>query len=157
MIKHEYKKAGLLYSVQMVFVMIMVMIIFSGGVYLGSQTVDNYRRDMLIEQSKAIDHALQMYAKAHLAVDTSTCVINDEKTKLKYTKTRIYPNNLQELGVIRDNFGYLSRHLKFQSLDNVNYDLFRYSVQKSDDGNMTYQLEVKLPNGYNYTSPGSNK
>lgn len=154
----DLKRKGIAFSLEMVFNLIVIGLVFGGGLYLGMQTVENCRRELLIEQAKAIDHALDRFAKAHIGVDGTTVTLNKEKMKLNYDKMRYYPETLQELGVIRDDFGYLSKHLKFKLLDTtVHYDVFQYSVNKEANGKMTYQLEVLLPDGYIYTSPGSNK
>lgn len=125
---------------------IVMVIFFSGGIFLGNYMVDSFKTDNIILQCNAIDRALVLYSDAHNAV-LKTSVILDDENRILYKHTRIYPNTLEELGVIRYEQGYFSREIDF--------DQFHYSVNKKEDGSMTYTLSVVMPNGAVYVSPCS--
>jgi len=143
------KKYGIVFSWQAVLVLSFLLIIFSGGGYLGNYTISNYYANRLITECDAIDRALEMYAKSHRSVLTDTTRIYSDSNKLIYESGRVYPDNLSELGIVQSEDGYFTTK--------INLNQFSYQTQKNANGKMTYELGVNLPNGVHYTSPRSNK
>lgn len=143
------KKAGMLFSFETVFVILAITIVFSGGVYAGSNIVRNYRSEHLKNECIAIDGALEMYTMAHQAVLTDTVRTDSTTGKLLYDNSRVYPTNLLEVGVVQSEFGYFTTA--------INLSKFSYQTTTASNGKMTYELGVTLPNGTYYTSPRSNK
>lgn len=126
----------------------MMIIMFSGGIAAGYQVVSNYRADSLMRQCEILDRSLQIYSKMHKAVLMNSVTL-DENNKLQYSHTRIYPDSLEELGIVQDEQGYFSR--------DIDLSKFTYTVTKNASGSMTYKLGVTLPNGKFYTSPQSDR
>lgn len=126
----------------------MMIIMFSGGIAADYQVVNNYRADSLMRQCEILDRSLQIYSKMHKAVLMNSVTL-DENNKLQYSHTRIYPDSLEELGIVQDEQGYFSR--------DIDLSKFTHTVTKNANGSMTYKLGVTLPNGKFYTSPQSDR
>lgn len=140
------KKRGILLY-QLVLVLLITLIVFGIGVTTGNNVMKNVRTDNLRSQCNIIDRSLEAYAKSHRGVTTTSVTYNSEG-KVSYTQNRQYPENLTELGEIQDK-GYFST--------SIDLTKFTYSMAQVSDGTMVYKLEVHLPDGTVYTSPGSNK
>lgn len=141
----NWKRNG--YTLLSTTIAIIFMITFlTGGIFLGNYMVDSFKTDNLILQCDAIDRALVLYSDAHNAV-LKTSVVLDEENRILYKHTRVYPNSLEELGIIQYEQGYFSREIDFSQ--------FHYTVTKKDDGSMNYKLSVVMPNGAVYVSPCS--
>ncbi len=134
--------------VNMVIYISLCIVLFAGGISAGYKFVENYRSDCLMRQCEAIDRSLLMYSKWHKAVLLDSVSMTEEEN-LRYSHTRIFPDSLNELGVIQDEQGYFSKEIDFSQ--------FSYSVTKKNNGSMTYRLGVTLPNGKFYTSPQSDQ
>lgn len=139
-------KGSTLYS-SIIYVAIMIAL-FSGGIATGYHVMNNYKADALVRQCEVLDRSLQIYSKMHKAVLLNSVDI-DENGKLKYYNTKIYPKNLEELGIIQDEQGYFSK--------DIDLSKFTYTVTRDANGSMTYKLGVVLPNGKFYTSSHSDK
>lgn len=147
-----YKKssAGTAFSLEALIVVIIMLILFTGGMFAGGAAIHHFRTDKLKSECVTIDHALEMYSLAHKTIKSSTAKIDPQNKDLKYEKGRKYPANLEELGIVSDKFGYFSTEIDLKK--------FQYKTMKSTtDNSMTYELGVTLPNGIFYRSPGSNK
>jgi hypothetical protein len=142
------KKAGMPFSFEIVLAILVLTVVFGGGIYTGSKTVSNYRSEHLKNECIAIDGALEMYAMAHQSVLTDTTKVSTTG-KLLYENSRVYPANLSELSVVQMEFGYFTTA--------INLSKFSYQTTTASNGKMTYELGVTLPNGSYYTSPRSNK
>ena len=127
---------------------VVMCIVFAGGVSIGYRFVENYKKDLLIHQCDVIDRSLAMYSKMHKAVRTDSVQIDDEKG-ITYSHTHIFPESLEQLGIIQDEQGYFSKEIDFSQ--------FTYSVKKNPNGSMTYKLGGKLPDGKFYKSLQSDK
>ena len=127
-------------------VIIFLVTFCASGIFLGNYMVNSFKTDNLVLQCDAIDRALVLYSDAHNAVLT-TSVTLDEENRILYKHTRVYPDSLEELGIIRYEQGYFSAEIDFNQ--------FHYTVNKKDDGSMTYKLSVIMPNGMVYVSPCS--
>ena len=144
--KKIMKSPGVLMTSTVIYVV--MCIVFAGGVSIGYRFVENYKKDLLIHQCDVIDRSLAMYSKMHKAVRTDSGQIDDEKG-ITYSHTHIFPESLEQLGIIQDEQGYFSKEIDFSQ--------FTYSVKKNPNGSMTYKLGVTLPVGNFYTSPQSDK
>ena len=142
------KLCGTVLLLESVLTISLFIIIFSGGILLGGHIVTNFKTDKMISESTTIDRALEMYSMAHQSIKTDTIKISDI-TGIQYSKNKVYPQNLTELGIIQDKFGYFTT--------NVDLSKFNYSVIVQNNGFMTYELGVTLPNGKYYKSLGSDK
>lgn len=145
--KEQNKVHGFFLSSTVVYIVVCI-VLFSSGISIGYQFVENYKKDLLIHQCDVLDRSLAMYSKMHKAVLTDSVQIDDEKG-ITYSHTRIFPESLEQLGIIQDEQGYFSREIDFSK--------FTYSVKKNPNGSMTYKLGVTLPDGKFYTSPQSDK
>lgn len=112
-----------------------------------STLIKNYRTEQLKETAAILDKALEAYSRAHIGVKAGSPDLSSGK--LTYDKTRLYPENLEELIRVRSEQGYLS--------ENINLDDFSYETETDSDDVMTYKLEVTLPDGSVYLSPGSRR
>lgn len=143
--KLHWKRNG--YTLFSTIIAIIFLVTFcASGIFLGNYMVNSFKTDNLALQCDAIDRALVLYSDAHNAVLT-TSVTLDEENRILYKHTRVYPDSLEELGIIRYEQGYFSAEIDFNQ--------FHYTVNKKDDGSMTYKLSVIMPNGMVYVSPCS--
>ena len=143
--KLHWKRNG--YTLFSTIIAIVFLVTFcASGIFLGNYMVNSFKTDNLVLQCDAIDRALVLYSDAHNAVLT-TSVTLDEENRILYKHTRVYPDSLEELGIIRYEQGYFSAEIDFNQ--------FHYTVNKKDDGSMTYKLSVIMPNGMVYVSPCS--
>lgn len=143
--KLHWKRNG--YTLFSTIIAIIFLVTFcASGIFLGNYMVNSFKTDNLVLQCDAIDRALVLYSDAHNAVLT-TSVTLDEENRILYKHTRVYPDSLEELGIIRYEQGYFSAEIDFNQ--------FHYTVNKKDDGSMTYKLSVVMPNGAVYISPCS--
>lgn len=136
------KKGYIAFSMLLVYVFLLMA--FSAGIYGGNLFVSNMKVENLVTQCNVIDTSLEVWSKSHTAVDVASVTYENEKTH--FNKKRLYPEDLTELGIIQ-NMGYFSR-------STIDLSQFKYSTL--DDGT-SYVLEVTLPNGAVFQSPGSNK
>ena len=143
--KLHWKRNG--YTLFSTIIAIIFLVTFcASGIFLGNYMVNSFKTDNLVLQCDAIDRALVLYSDAHNAV-LKTSVTLDEENRILYKHTRVYPDSLEELGIIRYEQGYFSAEIDFNQ--------FHYTVNKKDDGSMTYKLSVIMPNGMVYVSPCS--
>lgn len=136
------KKGYIAFSTLLIYVLFIMA--FSTGVYGGGLFVTNMRVTNLVTQCSVIDSSLEGWSKSHTGVDVASITYENDKTH--FTKKRLYPETLSELGIIQ-NMGYFSR-------STIDLSQFRYITL--DDGT-SYVLEVNLPNGSVFQSPGSHK
>ena len=128
---------------------LIILILFAGGVYLGSNVVKDYRSDVLARECDVLDQALALYAKSHMEIQEDSISYDADTSKLTYTKAKSYPATLKDLGVVRDEQAYFTKEIDLSKFD--------YTVSTDADGKTTYKLGVHMPNGYYYTSPYSGK
>ena len=150
-LKHLVKQAGFLFPSVMLAILFFVLA-FAGSMYVGIRVIDNYRADVLVRECDALDSALLMYAKAHRQVNPEDVEIRTQKdgnSYMFYTTGPVFPKNLSDLGIVRDEQGYFSEVIDLSE--------FTYATQTDADGNMTYTLGVTMPNGEYYLSPLSKK
>jgi len=73
------KKKGFLFPYETVIVLLICVILFSGGAYQGSKMINNFKADELVRQCEVIDTALVMYSKAHTKVLPATVSFKEGK------------------------------------------------------------------------------
>ena len=153
----RYKRQGLLFSMQTLLFLLCILTITGVGINMASTMIANYRTDKLISDCNTIDNALEMYAHGHRAIKTSTFKVYVDEYGIEhilYDQGKVYPKNLQELGYLQSEFGYIARSLFARSKE-IDYANFNYRTGYYDGDNMRYELSVRLPNGQIYTSPHS--
>lgn len=127
--------------------MLILVIAFVISAYTGWAVVGSFRADLMKQEVEAVDKALYFYSLSHKPLDGT---LNGDG------KTNIYPESLMELGVIQYNFKCPIGHITISTDVDVSNGVFIYKPVKGAEGEFTsYTLQVRLPDGYIYTSPGS--
>ena len=153
------KYKGVAFSLNMGLALAMVTILLVGGMSLaGVGFYKNYQSDLLRDKCNQLDYAVRRYGQAHLAVDTSSENYDDEG-KLHYNMLPTYPAFQAKLADLHS-FGYLSTELKisdFQWRSTYNGAVQDTSVifYRANSNCTAYRIEVMLPNGKKYVTPGS--
>ena len=128
---------------------LVIIIVFSGGVLLGSKVVRDYKTEVVMRECNVIDDALHQYAISHTSIQDGS-VKYDTTNGVQFTPDRIYPESLKDLGVVRDEQAYFAKDIDLTKFD--------YKVTTDPDTKLhTYTLAVHMPNGFYYTSPLSGK
>jgi len=126
-----------------------IIIVFAGGVLLGSKVVRDYRTEVVMRECNVLDDALHQYAVSHTSIQAGS-VKYDSTNGVQFTPDRVYPATLKELGVVRDEQAYFAK--------NIDLTKFDYKVSTDPTTKLhTYTLAVHMPNGFYYTSPLSGK
>lgn len=111
----------------------------AGSALWNVSIIHNAKADELRAECSAIDRSLEIWSKSHRAIKEET-IRYQEDGHVYYEKERVYPASLEELREL----GYVWRGMDGSS--------FRYNTQGNETG---YHLEVELPMGATYVSPGS--
>jgi hypothetical protein len=91
---------GTAFAMQSVIGISLMLIIFSGGVYIGNSFMTQYRTDKIISDCDTLDRALARYSKYHRGLNEAS-VLLDSEGKLVYKKTAVYPKSLSELKLVQ--------------------------------------------------------
>lgn len=135
-------KHGFISALEACFYCLLLLVALGGGFFLGYSAMSAYRTDVVMEDAALLDQSLRMYAQTR--------------------EIPAYPSDLHEISVARkDNRRILRRFIRF--LRHGDYDesaeiksRFTYTPLLDAERHYTmYRLEVTLPNGQNYLSPGS--
>lgn len=129
-------------SLSVILSVMMVLIVMVGLSVAGVNIVRGVKTDKLKAECDVIDHALETWASAHKRV-VEASIHQDEEGRTYYGMERQYPETLEQLGELQV-YGYIPR-----SIDKSG---FRYATR---DHATRYRLEVNLPDGSVYVSPGS--
>lgn len=137
-------------------------IILSCTMTLGYHAVKNHTINTLQISAGRIDEALAEYARHYQGVSIDSVNVDDTKPEVFYNTTELYPKNITELAVLRDQYGYIPRTVIFKGVDvtNEKYGVFDYTTNYDEStGLMTYHLTVSLPPDGSevYVSRGSDK
>lgn len=135
--KAQVKRRGYL-SIAVALVVVFIGIL-AGSVLFNVSIIHNVKADQLRAECSMIDRSLEMWSKSHRAIKKET-IQYPADGRVSYEKKRVYPASLEELKEL----GYVWR--------GMDGSIFRYSTEGSDTG---YHLEVDLPMGVTYVSPGS--
>ena len=146
-------------------------IAFSGGIVALNSFITNYRTEQIKSVVNTIDNALQLYAKNHRAVLPSTLQMSEtpqHTENLKFKQGATYPTDLNELGLLESQFGYLSRSTpviqgsKWNDYYNAEVSTwkqsyiadkehggwqFSYKTTRLDGNAFFYNIVVTFPNG----------
>ena len=165
------KFQGLIFSVQSVFAIIFIVVAFSFGVVALNSLIINYRVQQAKSVCETINSALQLYAKNHRAVFPSSLKMSetsDHTDILKFKQGAVYPKDLNELGLLESQFGYLSRSTpviqgsKWNDYYNAEVSTwkqsyiadkahdgwsFTYTTERLDGNVLGYTIEITLPDG----------
>lgn len=152
---NRFKFRGAYFVLQLLLGCILMGMFATVGVYSGSKAIDSYRAALIEEEGQAIDNALRIYSKNHRTSYPTGKVDSDG---IPITRTYgIYPESISELQS-QVKYGYistlLSPRLKAWSTHNSNAKVGDFYYETSKD-RRAYLLQVRLPNGYIYTTQGS--
>lgn len=155
-----YKKSGFILNFKLAVYTVLVVMMFSSGIYLGISAVSAYRADQLRATAESIDHSLFLYSQSHKKLDPDSIYIveQDSKQHIKSKSKPVYPADLTEIGIVQTKFGYISELITFTNTVSASdlKGIFHYEPVLDPDGECTaYNLRVRLPNGEIYISPGS--
>ena len=109
-----YKKSGFILNFKLAVYTVLVVMMFSSGIYLGISAVSAYRADQLRATAESIDHSLFLYSQSHKKLDPDSIDIVEHDTK-QYIKSKskpVYPADLTEIGIVQTKFGYISELIK---------------------------------------------
>ena len=140
-------------------VLAMMTVLFVGGMSIaGVGWYKNYQSDMLRDKCNQLDFAVRRYGQNHLSVNTSS-ESYDSDGKLHYNKVQTYPASQVKLADLHA-LGYLHPQLKitdFQWKVSGNTVVQDSSVvfYRVNSSCTKYRIEVVLPNGTKYVTPGS--
>ncbi len=130
----------------------------SGAIWAGAGWIRDYRSDVLRDECDQLDYAVRRYGQNHLAADTSS-EYTDLNGRLRYNKVQTYPASQASLSELHD-LGYLLPAVKledFQLKAGTTGVVTDKTVifYKVNSARTLYRIEVTLPNGKTYTTPGS--
>ena len=131
--------------------LVLVMMLVGGGaiVWAGVGWIRDCRSDTLRDKCNYLEYVVRRYGQSHLAVDTSSEHTDAEET-WRYNMMQTYPSSQAKLSELYD-LGYLTPSIKLEDFQSEGSATF-YTV--NTDQTM-YRIEVTLPNGKKYVTPGS--
>ena len=131
--------------------LVLVMMLVGGGaiVWTGIGWIRDFRSDALRDKCNHLEFAVRRYGQAHLAVDTSSEHTDAEET-WRYNMMQTYPSSQAKLSELYD-LGYLTPSIKLEDFQSEGSAVF-YTVNTDQT---KYRIEVMLPNGKKYVTPGS--
>ena len=131
--------------------LVLVMMLVGGGaiVWAGIGWIRDFRSDALRDKCNHLEFAVRRYGQAHLAVDTSSEHTDAEET-WRYNMMQTYPSSQAKLSELYD-LGYLTPSIKLEDFQSEGSAVF-YTVNTDQT---KYRIEVMLPNGKKYVTPGS--
>jgi len=131
--------------------LVLVMMLVGGGaiVWAGIGWIRDFRSDALRDKCNHLEFAVRRYGQAHLAVDTSSEHTDAEET-WRYSMMQTYPSSQAKLSELYD-LGYLAPSIKLEDFQSEGSATF-YTVNNDQT---KYKIEVTLPNGKKYVTPGS--
>ena len=153
------KLKGFALTLEMGLVLAMVTVIFVGGMAIaGVGWYRNYQSEMLRDKCNQLDYAVRRYGQTHEIVITSS-ESYDSDGKLHYNMMQTYPSSQSALSDLHK-LGYLQSNLKisdFQWKSTASGVVQDNSVvfYRVNSNYTQYRIEVVLPNGTTYVTPGS--
>ena len=130
----------------------------SGAIWAGAGWIRDYRSDALRDECNQLDYAVRRYGQNHLAVDTSSEHM-DADGRFRYNMVQTYPASQSKLSELHD-LGYLLSAVKLEDFQlkagttGVVADK-TVTFYKVNSARTKYRIEVMLPNGKTYVTPGS--
>ena len=151
----RYKLRGSYYIVQLIGAFILIGIFGVAGIFSGTNALETYRDAIIRQEGDALDQALKLYAKRHYT--SYPTGENDEEGFPITREYGIYPVSVDELHY-QVRYGNISTllidKLKLWSRHDSNALIGDFYYEASKD-RRAYLLQVRLSNGYIYTTPGS--
>ena len=153
------KLKGLALTLEMGLVLAMVTVLLVGGMAVaGVGWYRNFQSDALRDKCNQLDYAVRRYGQTHTVVDTAS-ESYDSEGKLHYNRMQSYPPSQARLADLHT-LGYLHSELK---ISDFQWKVSSGAVVKDNsivfyrvNSNATkYRIEVTLPNGTKYVTPGS--
>lgn len=128
------------------------------GILAGIGWLRSFQSDALRDACNQLDYAVRRYGQNHLAVDTSSMRLDSEDI-LRYRLHHAYPPSQTNLSELHD-LGYLLPAVKLKDfqLKAVGADVIQDNsviFYETNSDNTKYRIEVILPNGKTYVTPGS--
>ena len=130
----------------------------SGAIWAGVGWIRDCKSDALRDECNHLDYAVRRYGQNHLAVDLPR-EHTDTDGNLRYDMVQTYPGSQAKLSELHD-LGYLLPAVKLDdfklkaSASGVVKDNSVIFYKVSSD-KTKYRIEVTLPNGKTYVTPGS--
>lgn len=153
------KCKGFALTLELGLMLAIVTILLASGMSLaGIGWYRNYQSDALRDKCNQLEYAVRRYGQNHLAVDTSSQHYDPDGV-LRYRMVQTYPASQAELADLHD-LGYLHAQLTLSDFqwkataDGVVQDT-AMTFYKVDSTKTKYRIEVILPNGTKYVTPGS--
>ena len=141
------KLCGFVLSARLVLALV-IAFISSGAIWSGAGWVRDYKSDALRDECNQLDYAVRRYGQNHLAVDTSS-QHTDADGNLRYKMVQTYPASQAKLSELHD-LGYLLPAVKLDDFKSNSATFYKVNSDKTK-----YRIEVTLPNGKTYVTPGS--
>lgn len=151
------KRKGFILTMDMAVAVAMGAFLLLGGTtWAGIGWIRDFRSDLLREECNLLENAVRRYGQNHLAGENGHL---DAKGAYYYTKKQTYPASQKELSKLHD-LGYLPGAVKFENFQwraagtGAVKDT-SVTFYKANSDSTKYRIEVVLPNGSAYVTPGS--
>lgn len=151
----KLKLRGMVLSLHLAAAVCIAIVMLGGLGWAGAGWIRSLETDHLKSECDQLDYALFLYGKSHLDVKQGSLHF-DEDNRLQYSKAWTYPASQSALSELHDK-GYLSQDVKFED--------FQRKSDGSKGGSGTFytvnsdhtkhKIEVILPSGKKYKTPGS--
>lgn len=153
------KLKGMAFTLELGIAIAMVTVLVVGGMAVaGVGWYRNFQSDALRDKCNQLDYAVRRYGQTHEIVNTSS-ERYDSEGKLHYNMMQTYPASQARLADLHT-LGYLHSELKisdFQLKVSSGAVVTDNSVvfYRVNSNATKYRIEVTLPNGTKYVTPGS--
>ena len=154
------KYKGFALTLEMSLMLIIVTILLTGGISLaGIGWYRNHQSDALKDKCNQLEYAVRRYGQNHLMVDKTSEHYDTDKN-FRYNMVQTYPASQAKLADLYT-LGYLQSQLKIEDFqwkaaaDGGVIQDKAIVFYKVNDTNTKYRIEVTLPNGEKYVTPGS--
>ncbi len=146
------KLKGLALTVDMGITLVLLMLLFAGGItWAGIGWIKDFRSDALRDECNQLEFAVRRYGQNHLTADVSSEYYDDDG-KLHYNMVQTYPDSQDNLFETLHTLGYLVPDVKVSDFQISSAGAVFYRVNET---RTKYRIEVTLPNGKTYVTPGS--
>ena len=156
--KMKYK--GFALTLEIALSLVVIIILLSGALSLaGIGWYRNYQSDAFRDKCNQLDYAVRRYGQNHLLVDKAS-EHYDADENFRYHMVQTYPASQAKLADLHTP-GYLHFQLKIEDLqwrptaDGGVIQDSNITFYKTKNTRTKYRIEVILPNGKKYVTPGS--
>ena len=153
------KLRGFALTLELAVLLMLMTILIGGGISFATISwYKNYQSDILRDKCNQLEYAVRRYGQNHEIVDVSS-ESYDAEGKLHYNMLQSYPTSQSGLSVLHT-LGFLQSGIKisdFQLKSTSNGVKQDNSVvfYRVNSNYTKYRIEVMLPNGSKYVTPGS--